>query len=194
LSQRIVILDGHPDPAGGHFCNALADAYAEGAREAGRSVETIRLATLDIPLLRTKDEFEQRGVPEGLVAAAVAIRNSDHIVMVFPLWLGTMPALVKAFFEQVFRPGTGFAYHEGGFPTKLLAGHSARLVVTMGMPAPLYRWFFGAHGVKGMERNILDFVGIKPVHESFYGNVEGASAEKRAAWLAEMRAHGANGA
>ncbi|SHE62424.1 Putative NADPH-quinone reductase (modulator of drug activity B) [Kaistia soli DSM 19436] len=193
LSKRIVIIDGHPDPAGGRFCNALADAYAEGARAAGHSVEVIRLARLDIPFMRTKDEFEHGAVPPSLAPAAAAIGASEHIVMVFPLWLGTMPALVKAFLEQVFRPGTAFAYQENGFPKKLLAGRSARLVVTMGMPALVYRWFFGAHGVKGMERNILDFVGIRPVHESLCGNVEGASAEQRAAWLEEMRAHGSRG-
>ncbi len=190
MAKRIVIIDGHPDPAGGRLCHALAAAYAEGAFEAGHAVTMVTLAELDVPLLRTHDAFEHGAVPESLAPAAAAITAADHLVFVFPLWLGTMPALVKAFLEQVFRPGTAFEYQPNGFPKKLLAGRSARLVVTMGMPALVYRWFFGAHGIRGIERNILEFVGIKPVRESFFGNVEGAREETRAKWLEAMRAHG----
>jgi len=62
----------------------------------------------------------------------------------------------------------------------LLAGRSARIIVTMGMPVLLYRWYFGAYGVRGFERSILSFAGIKPVRESFYG-LAFADAKKRAA-------------
>ena len=36
----------------------------------------------------------------------------EHLVIVFPLWLGDMPAVLKGFFEQVLRPG--FAIGEAG--------------------------------------------------------------------------------
>jgi putative NADPH-quinone reductase len=57
--------------------------------------------------------------------------------MIFPLWHGTMPALLKAFIEQVMRPGVALRYRERGFPQGLLTGRSARLVVTVGMPATI---------------------------------------------------------
>jgi putative NADPH-quinone reductase len=194
LAKRIVIIDGHPDPAGGHLCDALAEAYAEGAVAAGHGVERVQIATLDFPMLRTQDEFQHGPVPDALGAANAAILAADHILFVFPLWLGTMPALLKAFLEQVFRPRSAFAYGEGGFPKKLLSGKSARLVVTMGMPAFIYRWYFGAHAVKGMERNILNFVGIKPVRETLLGNVEGVDEPTRKGWLAMMRELGGRAA
>jgi putative NADPH-quinone reductase len=40
---------------------------------------------------------------------------------------------------------------------------SARAVVTMGMPAFAYRWYFGAHGLKSLTQN-LALVGITPLH------------------------------
>ena len=53
------------------------------------------------------------------------------MLLIFPLWLGTAPALVKAFLEQVMCPGVAFSYQKHG-AKKLLAGRSAHLVVTMG--------------------------------------------------------------
>jgi len=186
MAKRILIIDGHPDPADGRLCHALAAAYADGARAAGHDASVLRLAGMEIPFLKSQQEFQHGKVPDSLAAAAAALTAADHVVLVFPLWLGTMPALLKAFLEQVFRPGTAFAYQENGFPKKLLAGRSARVVVTMGMPAMIYRWFFGAHGVRGLERNILAFTGMKPIHETFFGNAEGASEEARKGWLEQM--------
>ncbi|MCX5512141.1 dehydrogenase [Kaistia algarum] len=187
MAKKIVIIEGHPDPAGGHLCGALADAYAEGAMEAGHAVRRIRIASLEFALLRSQADFQHGEVPDSLKPASEAVLAADHIVFIFPLWLGTMPALVKGFLEQIFRPGIAFAYGHGGFPKKLLAGKSARLVVTMGMPAFLYRWYFGAHALRGMERNILNFVGIKPVRETLLGNVEGVDESVRKGWIQAMR-------
>lgn len=187
MPRHILIIQGHPDASPGHLCRALADAYAEGAQAAGHSVARLDLAGLDVPLLRSQEAYEHAPVPDNLRPAQDAIVAAEHIVLVFPLWLGTVPALVKAFLEQVLRPGVAFAYRDKGFPELLLKGRSARVVVTMGMPAPLYRWWYLAHGVRGLERNILGFVGIKPVRETLFGMVGAASAEKRAAWLRRMR-------
>ena len=43
--------------------------------------------------------------------------------------LGDVPALLKAFFEQVGRPNFAFRYREKGLPEKLLKSRSARVVV-----------------------------------------------------------------
>lgn len=186
----ITIIQGHPDPSGGHFCHALARAYCEGAAAGGHEVSFIDVAHLDFPLLRTREDFETGKPPAELGHAAGQIAACDHVVIVFPLWLGTMPALLKGFLEQVARPGVAFEYVKDGMPRKLWAGKSARIVVTMGMPALVYRWWFGAHGLRGLERNILNFVGVKPVRESLFGLIENVSDAKRRKWMEKMRAYG----
>jgi putative NADPH-quinone reductase len=62
----------------------------------------------------------------------------------------------------------------------------------MGMPAVVYRWYFRAHSVKSLERNILGFVGIAPVHETLVGSVDQLGEDGVAKWKARMRALGAN--
>lgn len=194
--SRIVIIQGHPDPAASHLCHALGEAYARGAKEAGHEVERIEIATLDFPLLRTKEEFEHGAIPPSLETAQAAINRADHLVLIYPLWLGSMPALLKGFLEQVFRPGFAFTMESAATSawSKRLTGKSARIVVTMGMPALVYRWIFGAHSLKSLERNILGFCGIKPVRESLYGMVEAADAKKRQKWLDKMARLGASAA
>src|SRR3954466_2978042 len=104
MQRRIVILQGHPDPDERHFGHALADAYANAALAEGHAVRRVEIAQLDFPLLRTRAAWEGT-LPAGLQDAQTAIGWAEHIVLLFPLWLGTMPALVKAFLEQVLRPG-----------------------------------------------------------------------------------------
>ena len=74
-----------------------------------------------------------------------------------------------------------------GFARKLLGGRSARIVVTMGMPGLFYRWYFRAHSVKSLERNILKFCGIAPIRLSIVGSVEAMGAAGRGGWLARMQ-------
>lgn len=193
MANRILVIDGHPDAAPERLCHALAAAYAEGAAAAGRAVRRIEVAKLDVAPLRTRAEWESGALPPSLVEAQEAIGWAEHIVLIYPLWLGSMPALLRAFLEQVLRPGFAFALGRATLRPGLLGGKSARIVVTMGMPALLYRWFFRAHGLKSLERNILRYCGIAPVRATLIGMVEKggpAAHEKR---LARLRALGAAG-
>jgi putative NADPH-quinone reductase len=175
MTRRIAILQGHPDASGNHLLNAMADAYAEGATSSGHEVRRIEIAKLDFPLLRTQAEFESGELPPALVQARDDMRWAEHWVFLFPLWHGTM-----------------MEYREKQFPKRLLAGRSARVVVTMGMPVMLYRWYFGALGVRAFERSMLGFAGIKPIRESFYG-LTFADEKKRLRWIEDMRRYGTRG-
>jgi putative NADPH-quinone reductase len=190
--MNITIVQGHPDGHSRHLCHALADEYADGARSAGHSVRVIDLGTLEFPLLRTKEAFDHAALPRELATAQDDLAWANHLLLVYPLWLGEMPAVVKGFFEQVLRPGFAFDLVGHGWKPKL-TGKTARVVVTMGMPAAVYRWYFGAHSLKSLRRNVLSFVGIKPVRATFIGLVEGASPKRRQGWLAALRKLGAAG-
>lgn len=191
--KRVTIIDGHPDRDDGHYCHALAGAYARGAAEGGHAVKRITIAELEIPFIHSQCEWENALPSNALVAAQQDIAWANHLVIVYPLWLGAMPAMLKAFFEQVFRPGFAVAPDPAKLWAKLLGGRSARVVVTMGMPAWLYRWYFFAHSLKSLERNILAFVGIGPVKETLVGGIGAMSLEDRRRGLEDMRLLGRQG-
>jgi len=193
MGKRIAIIQGHPSPQQKHLGHALADAYDQGAVAAGHAVRRIEVAQLDFPLLRTAEDWNEGTLPESLRGAQAAIGWADHLVMLFPLWSGTMPALFKGFLEQIARPGFAFRKNPGGGMAPALTGKSARIVVTMGMPAVWFQLFYHANGVRGLQRSILGMCGIKPVRTTYIGLVD-AKGFNAGKWLAEMRELGRRGA
>lgn len=192
--KNILVIQGHPDPSTEHYCHALADAFSQGAQGVGHDVKTINIAELNFPLLHSQDEFENTSPPECITEAQSLIQQAEHIAIFFPLWLGSMPALVKGFLEQVFRPGFGFDMSKPDkMPAKLLKGKSAHIFVTMGMPALLYKRYFGAHGMKNLEHNILKFSGIKPVEFSYIGMIDSMKKAKCEKWLKRAKSYGQAG-
>jgi len=141
-------------------------------------------------LIKSEADFVSDEVPPDIASAQKAIEWANHLVIIYPLWLGTMPALLKAAFEQIFRYGFGMAKPDEGWG-RLLKGRSARIIVTMGMPAFAYRWFFRAHSLKSLERNILWMCGIGPIRETLIGGSDLTVAKNREAWIEKIRKLGA---
>lgn len=193
MTKRVLLIQGHPDKSAPHLCHALASSYNTGAQHAGHTVRHVNVAEFDFPVLRSQKDFESGAVPISLKPVQEDIMWAQHIVFIFPLWAGDMPALLKAFMEQIYRPSfTGASANH--FAEKRLKGRSARVVVTMGMPALIYRWYFRAHSIKSLERNILGMVGIAPVHETLIGLTGNMKATDAAKWLAKLKALGAKAA
>lgn len=195
-TRRILILQGHPDASARHLNHALAEAYADGARQAGHALRVVEIARLDFPLLRSQHEWEHMPLPTALQSAQDDIAWAQHLVIFFPLWMGDMPALLKAFLEQVLRPGfalSGDAAERTRHPFlhRGLKGRSARIVITMGMPVPVYRWIFLARALGLLKRNILGLVGISPVRDTLIGGVETLGDEGVRRWRDKLRALGA---
>jgi putative NADPH-quinone reductase len=114
--------------------------------------------------------------------------EARHDVIFYPLWLGSMPAMLKALLEQMLRPGFAFSTTAlGKWPVKYLSGKSARIVVTMGMPAFIYRWYFRAHSLRSLQRNILEFVGFRGVRATIVGRAGSLNRAQCQEWLATLR-------
>lgn len=192
MGARILIIQGHPDCGKQHLCHALAQSYADGARAAGHAVDEVEPARLDFPLLGSAEEWQAGPVPPVLAPSQQAIGRATHLVLVYPLWLGEMPARLKGFLEQVARPGFAIAADSRNpLRAGLLRGRSARVIVTMGMPAPVYRWFYGAHSLKSLQRNILGFAGVEPVRSTLVGGAGAMTPAQVEAWRRRLRTLGA---
>jgi putative NADPH-quinone reductase len=191
MSKRILVILGHP--VNESFCGALANSYVDGAKAAGHDVQLIALGHLTFdPLLHNGYATIQPLEPD-LLAGQAAITWAQHLVFVYPIWWGAMPALLKGFIDRAFLPGFAFKYREGSlFWDRLLTGRSAHLLVTMDTPPWYFRWVYRMPGHNQMKRTILEFCGIKPVTVSSFGPIKASSQPKREKWLAQAYAYGRN--
>ncbi len=167
--KHILIIDGNPDPSPDRLSSALARAYQEGAEGPDCTVRRINVGEIDFPILRSAAGFAVNPQDTAIVEARAAFMLAEHIVFIYPLWLGGPPALLKAFMEQVARNQFLLGENKRGFPLKKMKWRSARILVTMGMPPLIYRTIFGAHGVKSFNSGILRLAGFSPVRTSYFG-------------------------
>ncbi|MBI1204398.1 MAG: flavodoxin family protein [Rhodopseudomonas sp.] len=186
---NIVIIVGNPQADS--YSAALGEAYLRGARSAGHHVQLFALADMKFDPILREGYRRLQPLEADLSAARDAILASNHLVFIFPLWCGDMPALLKGFIERVLQPDLLAIQASGNAANwRVFKGRSARVIMTMGMPGWFYRWYFGAHALKLLKRNILQFVGISPVHSTVYGMIGSVDDSKRRQWLGEIEAFG----
>lgn len=169
MAKRILVINGHPDPAPERLSAGLASAYSEGARAKGHDVRRLDVGAMEFPLLRRVQDFTTEPDAAAIRDAREKLGWAEHVVFVFPLWLGGPPALLKAFMEQVGRHDFLLGQGRHGFPAGKLKGRTARLIVTMGMPSILYRLAYGGFGVRAFAKGILGLAGIRPVRLTYFG-------------------------
>ncbi|MBU5352756.1 NAD(P)H-dependent oxidoreductase [Paenibacillus barcinonensis] len=188
-ANKILIINGHPDPQS--YCKALSTSYAEGARKSGASVELIDLSEIEFnPNLRYG--YRQRTELEpDLLKAQELIRWADHLVFVYPMWWGTMPAVLKGFIDRIFLPGFAMRYRENSVLwDKLLKGKSAQLIVTSDTPRLYNALVYGNVGHRLMKTNILKFSGVSPVRVTDISPVRNSTEAFRQKWLDKVKEMG----
>jgi len=189
MSKRILVILGHP--ANDSFCGVLAQSYIQGASASGNEVRLISLGSLAFDPVLHDGYTKIQDLEPDLLQAQSAITWAQHIVFVYPIWWGAMPALLKGFIDRTFIPGFAFKYRDGSpFWDRLLKGRSAHLLVTMDAPPWYFRWVTRMPGHNQMKRSILGFCGIKPVAISDFGPVKNSSQQQRENWLSKVNAYG----
>ncbi|BDA78529.1 NAD(P)H dehydrogenase [Leptospira kobayashii] len=192
VQKKILVIQGHPDRES--FCFALAESYKKSAVEAGHSVEEIRLRDLKFnPILeygyRKRTELES-----DLLDSQKKILWADHIVWIYPVWWGSVPALLKGFLDRVLIPGFAFKKREGSvWWDKFLTGRTSRIISTMDQPAWYFWLIYGEPSNRMMKRTVLEFCGIKPVRVTSIGPIRMSSEKFRMKWLEKVGTLGKKG-
>ena len=154
--MKILIINGHPD--GESFVTALFKKYVENINQKKHDVKVLNLCEMKFdPVLRFG--LRKRMEPDKEIELSQElIKWTDHFVIFYPVWFGTVPSLLKGWFERVFTPG--IAYNMDGFRiNKLLKGKTAHLVSTSGSPV-FWQMISGNLELRLLKR-LLNFFGIK---------------------------------
>jgi putative NADPH-quinone reductase len=173
------------------YSEALGQAYLRGAESGGHEAKLFVLARMNFDAILREGYRRAQPLEPDLAAAYAALHASDHLVFVFPLWCGDMPAIMKGFIERVLQPDLlAIQGSHDKASWSILKGKSAHVIMTMGMPGWFYHWYFGRHALKLLKRNILHFAGVTPVRSTVYGMIEAVGDERRKQWLLEIEALG----
>jgi putative NADPH-quinone reductase len=187
--MRILIINGHPD--GDSYNASLAAAYKKGALASGAEVREINVRTLDFNPNLALGYRQRTELEADLLAAQEVITWAEHLVWVYPVWWGGLPALLKGFIDRVFLPNFAFKKRENSlWWDKLLRGRSARLITTLDQPA-WYYWLVNRRPTYyAMKRMTLEFCGIAPVRTTTIGPIRLSKETYRASWLKKIEALG----
>ena len=124
---------------------------------------------------------------EDIMHSQQLIKWADHIVMAYPTWWGSMPALAKGFIDRIFLPAFAFKHHKGKpFPEKLLKGKSIRLLVTMDAPKWWFYLVYRAAQYRMLKDVVFDYVGFNPVRFSTFGAMRKSTDNQRKIWLSQV--------
>lgn len=192
LHKKILIINGHP--TANSYCQALAETYQQSEINVGHEVELLNLYALSFDP-NFKWGYSKKEAPVAdILMAQEKIKWADHVVIVHPVWWGSMPALLKGFFDVAFLPGFAFKYRENSvWWDKLLAGRTARIIYTTDAPVWVYRYFYGEPSVSQLKRRILQFCGFQQVGVTGIGPIRKSSLEFRKKALQRVAALGAKG-
>ena len=182
MSKRVLIILGHPSIDS--FCGAIATRYFEAATQAGCEVRIVQLGALNFDPVLHEGYNQIQTLEQDLLDAQADIMWAEHLVFVFPLWWGGVPALLKGFIDRTFLPGFAFKYRQGKvFPDKLLKGRTAHLLVAMDTAPWYYKWVYWMPGLHQMRKHTLAFCGIKPLTTLMFGPVLTSTTTQRQRWL-----------
>jgi NAD(P)H dehydrogenase (quinone) len=191
MTKKILVFLGNPTTES--YSGKLASSYEEGAREAGFEVERINIADLKFdPILHMGYKEIQQLEPD-LLKMQEKINWADHIVIVYPNWWCTMPAVLKGMFDRMWLPG--FAFNFDKQTKKLiqrLTGKTARIIIVAGTHSPFMTWWKFGDYTNEISHGILGFSGIK-TRVSAYGPTEKVSPDVLDHWAQSVKKLGLKG-
>ncbi|NRB41894.1 MAG: NAD(P)H-dependent oxidoreductase, partial [Pseudomonadales bacterium] len=132
MSKRVLVLAANPKQDS--FVNNLAKAYAQSA-EKYHEVKLLEISEMDFDLDLSAGYSEESALEDSLKTFQAALQWCEHLVIVTPIWWGSLPAKLKGLIDRTFLPGFAFQYEKGqSIPKKLLQGRTARIVMAMDTP------------------------------------------------------------
>lgn len=183
--KKILIINGHPDKKSYNF--ALAASYKKGAVKSDAIIREIIIRDLHFnPNLqfgyRKRTELE----PD-LLDAQDKLKWADHIVLLYPVWWGSVPAIMKGFLDRILLPGFAFKKRENSlWWDKCLTGKSARIICTLDQPGWYYRWYYGRPSHHAIKKLTLHFIGVGKVRTTTIGPIRLSTNDFREKWLKKV--------
>lgn len=187
--MNTLIVTAHPES--GSLTHAVAEAIAGPLRAAGGRVEIADLAAEGFdPRFCPADlavHRQQAAPPADVLAEQARVDRAGRLVLVFPVYWWSMPALLKGWIDRVFSNGWAFDFRPGAPLAKKLGRLRVQLVGLGGADAATYarHRYDDAMRVQ-LEHGIFDYCGVRAADSTLLLDSEGVPGAETLARAAEL--------
>ena len=124
----------YANPTNGSYCHSILSACTDTLTQLGRDYQVIDLYADDFNPILTADNISGTAPPDPLVESYITmLQRTDKIIFIFPIWWGTMPAILKGFFDKTFVKGRIYDVDSAtGAILPMLSVPSSMIVTTSG--------------------------------------------------------------
>ena len=194
--MKTLIVFNHPN--GGSYCSAVMAAVEKGLKESGQPCRIINLDQEEFdPVMRTKDLIAFAGagrigeealsmVDEQVMDYKKNLEWAEHLVMIFPIWWMTMPAMTKGFIDKVIFPAIAYNMDKGRLVSRLNI-RKVTVITTMNTPSQVYKDMFNNSLEGSLLKGTFRQIGITDVDWVSLNEVKQTSQEQRNTWLSEIQ-------
>lgn len=194
--MKTLIIYNHPHE--GSFCSAIREAVHSGLKKGGHPCKVINLDKDQFdPVMRGKDlkafvmagrmgEEGLEGVDPIVLRYMKKLHWAEHIVMIFPVWWMTMPAMMKGFVDKVIFPGVAYKMEDGKLVSTLSDLRQVTVISTMNTPSDIYKDLFGNSLEGSLIKGTFNQIGIHDVRWISLNMVKQSGDERRWLWLDEI--------
>ncbi|MFD0760903.1 NAD(P)H-dependent oxidoreductase [Lutibacter aestuarii] len=183
--KKILVINGHPDKESYNY--ALSNSYIKGALTTKATVKTINIQELNFNLNLEFGYRKRTELEPDLKEAQEKLKWANHIVWVYPIWWGSVPAIMKGFLDRVLLPGFAFQKRQNSlWWDKLFISKTSRIICTLDQPSWYYKWFYGNPSHNAMKKLTLKFIGVKSVKITTIGPIRLSKDKFRTKWLKKV--------
>ena len=191
MQKKILIILGHTDKE--TYSGAMADHYQAGAEEAGHEVVRVNIGDLEFDPILHKGYKEIQQLEPDLIKLQETFTWADHVVIVYPNWWCTMPAILKGLFDRIWIPGFAFNFDKKTKKViQRLKAKTARVIIVAGSHSPFKTWWMFGDYTNEIQHGVLGFAGLETAVSAF-GPCERVTDETRSKWLKKIELLGRTG-
>ncbi len=157
--MKTLIIYSHPDTDG--YCAETLRQVEKKLKQLNKEYEIIDLYKIDYNPVLQEDEHYTAGnksISQQNLEIQEKIKLAQNLIFIYPIWWGSMPAILKGFFDRILTSGFAFKFKDKGGVSGLLKNKKAVIFVSSGGPQINYLWFDANKRI--IKNKILGFCGI----------------------------------
>ena len=193
--MKTLIVFNHPHE--GSYCTSILHAAGKGLKAGGHPCRIINLDKDGFdPVMRSKDlkAFAMAGkdMDDALLEVDPLVMKykenlewAEHLVMIFPIWWMTSPAMTKGFIDKVIFPAVAYNMVKGRLVSRLPV-RKVTVITTMNTPSDIYKEMFDNSIEGSMIKGTFRQIGIEDVGWISLNGVKQADQQQRIEWLIQV--------